>query len=405
MDTYIARQAIMDRFHNIIAYEILYQQDSSTLYNQHESKVANAVIDFFCNLDESKFLNGKDAFLTFPPSLLLRNIPKLPDEKKLVIQVEDNVLINSGAKDILDSYHNRGYRLALLDFDFNKRYLDVLPIIDIMKIDFSEPNDENIPSKLSVAHQFNMKTVAYNVNTAEAAEKSVSYEINYYQGSGVAEMVKTKAGDPAHLRSNFSRLMLAISKESSGWDALRHVISPDQTRSLLHIVNSAYFAPETPIKDIEQALSLLTADQLKQWIYLLNFSSDDGASDELIKASFQRADFCRKLSQFVPDFPIDSLESYLLGMFSTLDVLLELDLADAVAELPLSDALKDGLSGKAGVCFDLLSACIAYEKGAWSQLNHLATRLGIPLDVIAQAYFDAVSYVKDTCEKLMTPMA
>ena len=52
METYIVRQPIMDSKQKVAAYEILYQQDETSLYNQKDSTVANAIEQFllqFCH--------------------------------------------------------------------------------------------------------------------------------------------------------------------------------------------------------------------------------------------------------------------------------------------------------------------------------------------------------------------
>ena len=405
MDTYIVRQPIMNREQKLEAYEIVYQQDSSALYNQRDSRVANAIVSFFSHLDATNFLNGKGAFLTFTPNLLMQNVPHLFDENKLVIQIEDNVLIHPEAKRILHNYQAKGFQLALLHFDFNKRYLDILPLADYMKVDFSNPEAPDIQTKLSIAQKYNLKTIAYNVNTSDAREKALSLNFDFFQGNCVAEMVRSKVHKVEHLQSNFFRLMALISREAPDFDEIAQVISLDVTLtfSLIRIVNSAYFALPNRVKDIKQALTVLGLSQLRHWVYLLSFSSDGGISDELIKTSFLRATFCQELSQFAKDFPISRSESYLLGMFSTLDVLLEVAMEDAVRELPIDEQVKAGLIGEPGKCSELLGLCVAYEKGEWKRMDRYAAALEIPVQIIAQKYLEAVEFVNETWEDLTRP--
>ena len=174
METYIVRQPILNAQHKIEAYELVYQQDSSALYNQQDCTAANVVVNFFSAEDADGFLDGKDAYLTFTPNLLMRNVPRLFDEKRLVIQIEDNILINPQSKDILMRYKAKGYRIALLDFEFNKRSMDILPLADVMKVDFSDPDSREIPNRISLARQHGMKVVAYHVDSAEAMERAAA---------------------------------------------------------------------------------------------------------------------------------------------------------------------------------------------------------------------------------------
>lgn len=408
MDTYIVRQPIMNREEKLEAYEIVYRQDSSSLYNKRDSSAADAIVSFFSGLDNSNFLDGKEAFLTFTPNLLMQNVSHLFSEKKLVIQVEESVLIHPEAKSILRRHKSQGFRLALSDFEFNKRYLDILPLVDYMKVDFEDSVATNIETRLTIAKEYGMKTIAFNVNTAEAKEKALSYNIDYFQGKSIAEMVRSKAHKVEHLQSNFFRLIAEISKAEPDFDEIAKIIALDVTLtfSILRIVNSAYFALPNRVKDIKQALTILGLGQLRHWVYLLSFSSDSASmSDELIKASFLRATLCQELSQFAKEFPISRSEAYLLGMFSTLDVLLQVDIVDAVNDLPIVEAVKQGLRGEPGKCTDLLGLCLSYEKGDWGDMSQKAEMLGIPVNIIAQKYFEAVEYVTETWDDLMKPFS
>ncbi|MEL7623562.1 MAG: HDOD domain-containing protein [Clostridiales bacterium] len=406
MDAYIARQPIMNKDEKVVAYEILYHQDSSTLYNQRDYRVANAVAQFFTQIDNSNFLEGKDAFLTFTPNLLMQNIPRIFVENKLVIQIEDNVLVHPVAQMIIQRYKKQGYRLALVDFEFNNRYFNILSSIDILKVDFSDPESDNVNTSISIAKRFNKMVAAYNVNSPEAKQKAVELGCDYFQGESIANMIASKVKHMDHLESNFFRLMVAITKDEPDMEEIADIIELDVTLtySLLKMVNSAYFALANKVRDIKQALTILGLGQLKQWVYLLSFNSESGGmSDELIKVSFQRANFCQELGSLVKNFPLSRSEAYLMGMFSTLDALLEVRLEDALNQLPISDELKTGLISREGLPGDLYNLVIHYEKGEWSKMNRYAERLEIPVGIIAQKYFEVIEYVNEMWTELMRP--
>jgi len=406
MDAYIARQPIMNKDEKVVAYEILYHQDSSTLYNQRDHRVANAIAKFFTQIDNSNFLEDKEAFLTFTPNLLMQNIPRIFVENKLVIQIEDNVLVHPVAQMIIQRYKKQGYRLALVDFEFNNRYFNILSSISILKVDFSNPDSEAITTAVSIARRFNKQVAAYNVNSPEAKAKAVELECDYLQGESIANMVSSKVRDTGHLESNFFRLMVSITKDEPEMAEIASIIELDVTLtySLLKMVNSAYFALADKVKDVQQALAILGLGQLKQWVYLLSFNSDSGGvSDELIKVSFQRANFCMELGSLIKGFTLSRSESYLMGMFSTLGTLMDVKLEDALGQLPVSDEMKAGLihhEGKAGDLFNLVEC---YEKGDWNKLNRYAEQLELPVSAIAQKYFEVIEYVNEMWNELMRP--
>ena len=127
---------------------------------------------------------------------------------------------------------------------------------------------------------------------------------------------------------------------------------------------------------------------------------DDGAQEELVKLSFLRAMFASELVVLAHDMPISRSEGYLLGMFSTLDKLMDISLDEALEQLPISDEIKNGLlkgEGKAGT---LLSLVLSYEKADWRNMSTAAEELGIPSSLIAQKYFECVENVNDIWNSL-----
>ena len=406
MDNYIARQPILGSNGNVIGYELLYYQDSGLTFHAHDSNTAQAIVQFFNQLDESSFLDDKEAFLTFTPNLLMQNIPRVFDPRKLVIQIEDNVLIHPVARMMLQRYKKQGYRLSLIGFQFNSRYMDILPMMAILRINFKNITQEQMDTYRSVASEFNLKLAAYNVDDLDTRALAEKCGVDYIQGKAVAEIARARAQKtPQHLKTNFFHLMAAVTREEPDLDEIAQLISMDVTLtfSLLKMVNSSYFSLPNRVKDIKQALTILGLGQLRQWIYLLSFGGEDDITDELIKVSFQRAIFCQNLSENISNFPLAFSEAYMLGMFSILDQLLDVPMEDALASLPISDALKNGLTKQEGPCGAMYLLTLAYEQGEWHKVNKYAEELQLPLSIIAQQYLEAVSYVNVTWNNLMEP--
>jgi EAL and modified HD-GYP domain-containing signal transduction protein len=200
--------------------------------------------------------------------------------------------------------------------------------------------------------------------------------------------------------------MVSITKDEPDMEEIASIIDLDVTLtySLLKMVNSAYFALANTVQDVQQALTILGLGQLKQWVYLLSFNTDSGGiSDELIKVSFQRANFCQEMGALVKGFPLSRAESYLMGMFSTLGTLLDVKIEEALNQLPVSDAMKAGLISREGQPGDLFGLVVCYERGEWNKMSRYAERLEIPVAMIAQKYFEVVEYVNEMWNELMRP--
>lgn len=405
MDTKVVRQPIISINKELLGYEILYQEDASSLYNQADTQAANAIEDFLLEFDSNRFLEGRTAFLTFTPNLLLKNIPRMFQPEKLVIQIEDNSIVHPLAQKIIYRYKKQGYKIAVKGFEFSPRYFALLDIVDIIKLDFANA-EASQKSIADIGASFQKMIIAYNVNTTAAYERAVDLGCKYLQGTVVAEAMSSKVRRMDHMQSNFFQLVVAVTKEEPDVDDIAEIISRDVTLafSLIKLVNSAYFALRNKARSVKQALVVLGLGQLKQWVYLLSFKQNDGQfSAELMKMSFLRANFCAELSEYVHDLPISKSEAYLMGMFSTLGLLMEVPLEDALGELPISEEVKLALLTGEGRCGELYHLIGSYEKASWEEVSMRAHALGVPENVITQKYFECVEYVNQIWDELMSP--
>ena len=213
METYIVRQPIMDSKQKVAAYEILYQQDETSLYNQKDSTVANAIEQFLLQFDNDRILGGKQAFITFTPNLLMKNVPRIFTPDKLVIQIEDNAIIHPLAQKIVQRYKKQGYKIAISGFEFTARYFWILDVVDIIKMDFKDPHGTSLQNIVNIGKNFNKQVAAYNVNTQEAYDKAVELGCDYMQGSAIGQQSVSKVHRMDHIQSNFFQLIVAVTKD------------------------------------------------------------------------------------------------------------------------------------------------------------------------------------------------
>ncbi len=396
MRAYIVRQPILDENQDVLGYEILYQEKIDDSEDKKSDVVAaSAIENFLVQFDSDRFLDGKMAFITFTPNLLLKNIPKIFSPHKLVIQIGDDTIINPAAQNLVYEYKKKGYSIAVNGFEFALRYFSILDVVDIIKVNFSELND-SLSNIVNIGKSFNKDIIAYNVNDEEAYKLALKLKCSFMQGSYVAEKLPTTIHKMNHMQSNFFRLMVAVTKEEPNVDEIEEIISRDiaLTFSLLKLVNSAYFALRHQAKSVKQALVILGLGQLKQWIYLLSFKQDDGSMPtEIIRMSFLRANFCAELLQYASNMNISKSEAYLIGMFSTLGILMEVSIEEALSEISVSDEIKFALTKQEGRCGILYKLILAYEKADWKNMKTYAEQLDIPMNIITQKYFECVEYV------------
>lgn len=405
---YIVREPIKDRKGKIIGYEIMYHGENhafSTGGNENEFAAADTIYNFLTQ-NSAQALKGSVNFMTFTTTLLMKKTPKLFDSSELVIQIDDSVIIHPLSMHFIKQYMQEGYKIAVNEFQFSPRYLGLLDSIDYIKINAKTTSDDTMKNIIEIAHSMSKQCIVTDIDTEEAYEKAIALNADSVEGTYVAERLTTKVKSGAFLQSNFFRLMVEVTKDEPNIDEVEHLISMDAslTYGLLKMVNSAYFAMRKQTTDIHQAMIVLGLEQLKQWVYLLSASGADQEIDdnaeEFLKRSFMRAYFCSELMKYAKDMPITRSEAYLMGMFSTLNHLVDAPLEDILSDLPISEEVRAALLRKEGRCGKLYSLVLSYENADWNNITALAKELGIPDQVLTNTYFICVDNVNNLWEQL-----
>lgn len=406
MNRYIVRQPVKDAEDNVVGYEILYDNGHETMNHQGVSDYAAAdAIYNFLNDNSDKLFRNSVNFMTFTPTLLFKNTPKLFDRKRLVVQIEDNVIVHPMATRIVQRYQSEGYRIAVNDFQFNTRYFSMMDYVDFIKLNIANNTEAWLQNMVEVAHSMHKKCIATGINSQEIYDIAHRIGADYFQGSYVAERVRTKVHKASYLQSNFFQLVVEVTKDEPDIDQIEDLISRDAslTYALLRMANSVYYASRTHASSVRQALVTVGLGQLKQWVYLMSCAQqgeDLADSEEFLRLSFLRANFCAELAGYSNVLQISKSEAYLLGMFSTLNYLIDVPLEEALAEIPIADEVKLALLKREGTAGILYSLVLSYEKADWATMTDLASQLEIPTEVLTTVYFDCVDAVNSIWESL-----
>ena len=407
MNKFIVRQPIKALDGSTFGYEILFNLDNES-YNQNENgdyAVAETISSFLMQNSE-KMSTESMMFMAFTPNLLFRNTPNLFNKDELVIQIEDNIIVHPLAQKLIERYKEQGYSICINDFQFIPRYFALLDYVDYIKVNINMITDAtSLNNILKLGKGFNKKCILTGIDNAMLYEKAKQVPADYYQGSYIAEAMVTKTGKMEYLQSNFFQLVVAVTQDEPDMDEIESIVVRDAslTYALLRMVNSVHYALRHRTASVKQALMVLGINQLKQWVYLLSFdqANTDKATEEVLRISFLRANFCAELYGQVKGLEITKSEAYLMGMFSTMEALVDAPVEEVVQEIPVSDEVKKAIISQEGMCGDLYKLVLSYEKADWKNIVLYAEKLGIPEKMMAQIYFNCVEKVNEIWESFI----
>lgn len=410
---YIVRQPIKNAENKVIGYEIQYHGENQAFSggdnNASNDFAAADTIYNFLTQNTDKLLRGSLNFMTFTTTLLMKKTPRLFDKDELVIQIDDSVIIHPLAMRMVQQYAKDGYQVAVNEFQFAPRYLGILDGIDYIKLNFHSTPELTLKNIIEIAHSMKKKCVAVGIDREELYQKAIKLEVDALEGTYVAEKLTTRAHSSGYLQSNFFRLMVAVTRDEPDVEEIEHIISIDATLTygLLKMANSCYFAMRHRVSTVRQAIMTMGLSELKQWVYLLSASNaenqmEEGA-EEFLRMSFMRASFCSSLMNYAKDMPISKPDAYLMGMFSTLNYLIDAPLEEILEQVPLRQEAKEALLRHTGRCGMLYDLALCYERADWGKIDELAGELGIPTNLLTSLYFNCMEEVNRVWNEMTQP--
>lgn len=396
MDVFVARQPIFDRKQQVYGYELLYRMGTDNFYQGLDGDRATAelIANSFLLIGMEPLTCGKRAFINFTGNLLKNEIPVLLPKDSVAIEILENIDVDQSIVDACQKLKRLGYSLVLDDFVLNDKYLPLVKLADIIKIDFLECTSPETIAAIRRLGAENVRLLAEKVETQEAFKKAYDMGYHYFQGCFFSEPVILSGSDIPGYKLSYLKMLQEVNLPEFDFDRLEEIIKQDVSLSykLLKYINSAAFGMRSQIKSIKHALVMLGTLEVKKWanlIILRGLGADK--PDEIMTGSVIRARFGELLA--VPLGMKDrSSDLFLMGMFSMISAVIDRPIEDILSELPISEAIKEALMGREGHYKNIYQLIIAYEKANWETFMAYASMLGLDSSTVPDLYVQSLTW-------------
>ena len=175
---FIARQPIFTDSMVVYGYELLYRDNKkATSFGNVSAKKATAQV-----LGGLFELDGKKAFVNFDYDFLLTDSIELIDSDKLIIEVLEGVKADNLIIDRLIDLKEKGYKIALDDFQRNSDNLELVPISNIIKYDIIATPLETIAFEVQNEIKQGKTVIAEKIETIEEYQKAKDIGFHLFQG-------------------------------------------------------------------------------------------------------------------------------------------------------------------------------------------------------------------------------
>ena len=396
MKIYMARQPIYKENKVLFAYELLYRDSEKNSFNSavDGNRATRAVLsDALTTFGLKNLTQGKLAFVNFTRELLLQGLPYMLNPHDFVIEILENVRLDKELIERIRDLKHQGYIIALDDYTGNRKFDVLFEYIDIVKVDFMLLQREKRTRVAKRIKSFGIQLLAEKIETEMDYQQALKDGYDYFQGYYFARamMISIHSADVATITC--MRMLHEIAKLNPDYVAMAEIIRRDVnlTYKLLRRINTLEYYRSHRVTSIQSALVRMGLQEVRRWILLILIREITGKGmDEMTRIALIRGIFAEKLIDAI-HMSERSYEAFTTGMFSMIDVILGESLPKLLADLCISDDVRDALLGRENLFSELLSFVKLYEKGKWEEASkHL--HKGISMEQAANYYMQAVHY-------------
>jgi len=320
------------------------------------------------------------------------------DANQVVVILPATALDNPQAMEQCKQLKSHGYHLGLHVDAVNIVRSIPLAGFDYLQFGSAIARDELPGTELGYCVNAGFRKIATNVDSHEMFDWLSNKGFDLYDCGFLTARNPHFGKEPDLSRLKMLKLLNLVEKDGSTQE-IEAVFreEPKLSYNLLRLVNSVAIGARTRISSFSQAIAILGRRQLQRWLQLLIYANnlaDGNAPNPLMQIAAARGRLLEILSAAIepkPDLPDLGDKAFITGLFSLLDVLINMPMEHILKELPLHDEVAFALKSPAhgGLLGQLLLAITSGESGDFSTAGDILSKLGISPETHAKAQISA----------------
>ena len=387
-----ARQPIFDGRQQVFGYELLFRNGETDKADFIDGDLAtrSVLLNAYTESSAPQVLNGKPGFLNVGRTMMSA-IPSFA-KQFLVVEVLEGEHHIASLKSEIDELRQRGFQVALDDFEMKNYRPDLIDSVNIVKLDVLMFSQEELAQAVDILGQHSVRLLAEKVETHDMFKYCQSLGFDYFQGFFFCrpEIVRGHILD-ANRRAIFD-LIRELYQPEVDVDRLIDIVKRDIVLSykLLKLVNSSFYRRAQEVNSIGHAVMLLGIVRIRSWATLVSLGKLNHKPDELQTESLMRGYMCEHLGERF-EHEVKQM-SFSAGLLSCLDAWFDYPLDQLMKVLPLSPELRRAVVSKEGITGQLLSIIVNYMHSKWDQISpEKLADLALSLEDLSEAYAYAIA--------------
>lgn len=396
MYSFVARQPIFDKNRATVAYELLFRDGLSNSFPTNVSSeyaTKRIISEQFLSTPLPALVGQHTSFINFPPELIVQGFASILPRDQVVIEILEHDTPSDELYIAVRRLYSDGFKLALDDFTLDRSWDRFLPYISIIKFDIRAKSYDEITQYIRAnRHRLrDVKFLAEKVETKEEFEAYKEYGFHLFQGYFYSkpEIIKRR-----RLSSNdvlLFRLIAEINVGEPDFQQIEKILRNDLNLSykiMRYAKNVLYKSrgvntPRNPT--LKDTLLYLGLYELRRFVSVACLTNiEDTKGNELYHTSLVRGMFCELVAKSSAHRSLVN-EAFFCGLFSLLDVILDIEPEDLFTQIGLPEAVTAALTKKEGVIYQFLLLAVLYEKHSWDEARAVARQLGVGEDTVVDS--------------------
>lgn len=397
-DIFITRQPVYDHKMNVMGYELLFQnltEDERGM--DYDDATTEVLINSLVEIGLPNIVDDKLAFISISPKYIRGDLPIALEEQNVVLQISEKFADINQLPEQLSKLKKDGFPIALEDFLFTEDTIAIAALSDYVKLDISRLSQEETEQQLKLFQDLEVICIAEKVSTQNDFFRCKDVGFSQFQGYFFCEPNVIKGQRTPTSRLAVLHLLSEIQKPEITFKDLEKLIAKDVSLSyrILRYINSALYSLPHKIESIRHALTMLGMRAVKNWVTVMAQSKFDDKPYELMITSLLRARMCEILAD---SLAIKHDATFVVGLFSTLDALLDRPMDEVLKDLPLTEEVNRAILYRDGILGEILQCAMAYEQGDWAHIPDL----GLDNSVIKNAYLESIQWTREVGQEILS---
>lgn len=369
-DLLFARQPIFDSKKKLYGYELLYRDDDphSAVFEDGDKATASLIVNYCGSILNDEQGPYVTMFLNLTRKLLLSDYFFPLDPKRLVVEILEDVKVDELLIERIKELKLQGYRFALDDYAFCKKFDRLIPLVDYIKIELLHlPIKELTPKMAIFEKEVLAKLDKRPILLAEKVEDQQMYDLctklgfELYQGYFLERPMPVYGRKISNNSETALQIVGQLQDPDIDIDDLSHSISRDAKLSyqILKIVNSPICRLPKTVSSLHEAVVYLGLGQIKKWAMAMVLSGNSTQTKELFLLLLSRARTCELIAIKLKLEKPDSF--FTVGLFSGIDAVMLAEKHWLLNKLDLAEEINIALLEYKGVKGEVLALTLDLE--------------------------------------------